>query len=102
VYTCYADGAIQDPQRPFDFGSKIDMPRSIDKIDHEILPWAFCRCRRDGNPAFLFFLHKVHNGGPVVDLTHFIRLASVIENALGNCRLTGIDVGHNAYITQLL
>ena len=37
-----------------------------------------------------------------VDFTDFVRLAGVVEDALGGCRLAGIDVGHDADIAVAL
>ena len=59
-------------------------------------PEAGRRGRRDGDAALLLLLHPVHGRGAVVDLADLVRLAGVVEDALGRRRLAGIDVRHDA------
>ena len=51
--------------------------------------------RGDGDAALLLLLHPVHRRA-VVDFADLMRLAGVVEDALGRRRLTGVDVGHDA------
>src|SRR5262249_39675222 len=54
------------------------------------------RGRGDRDAPLLLLLHPVHGGGALMDLTDLVVLAGVIKDALGRCRLPGIDVGHDA------
>ena len=56
------------------------------------------RGRRDRDAALLLLLHPVHRGGAFMHLADLVRLAGVVQDALGRSRLTGIDVGHDADI----
>src|SRR6185436_11312443 len=60
------------------------------------LPEAGGGSRRDGDAALLLLLHPVHGRGAVVDFADLMRLAGVVEDALGRGRLAGIDVRHDA------
>ena len=51
---------------------------------------------RDRDAALLLLLHPVHRRGAFVHLADFVRLAGVVQDALGRSRLPGIDVGHDA------
>src|SRR5690348_12034056 len=59
-------------------------------------PEAGRRGRRDRDAALLLLLHPVHRRGALVHLADFVRLARVIEDALGGRRLAGVDVRHDA------
>jgi hypothetical protein len=50
--------------------------------------------RSDGDAPFLFFGHPVHDRLPVMYLPDFVGFAGIIEDALGQSSLAGIDVGH--------
>src|SRR5206468_10265837 len=52
--------------------------------------------RRDGDAALLLLLHPVHGRGAVMDFADLMRLAGVVEDALGRRGLAGIDVRHDA------
>src|SRR3546814_6337655 len=54
--------------------------------------------RSDGDAALLLLLHPIHGGCAVMHLANLVRPAGVIKNALGRCRLAGIDVRHDADI----
>ena len=58
-----------------------------------IVPQAGGHRRSDGYSAFLFLLHPVHDGSPVVDFAHPVRPARIEEDALGDGRFPGVDMG---------
>src|SRR6185295_9713501 len=68
----------------------------VDDVDAVILPETRRRSGRDGDAALLLLLHPVHGRGAVVHFADLMRLAGVVEDALGRRRLAGIDVGHDA------
>src|SRR6266478_4071624 len=82
------------------------MAGSIDDVDPildaKARPESGSCSGRDSDSALLLLLHPVHRGSAFVDLTDFVALAGVIENALGGSRLTGIDVRHDADIPILI
>ena len=67
-----------------------------------VVPERGRRGRRDGDAALLLLLHPVHRRGALVHLADLVRLAGVVEDALGRRGLAGIDVGHDADIAVAL
>jgi hypothetical protein len=70
------------------------MARSIDDIYLKTLPFNGYRSRGDGDSPFTLLLHPVHNGVPVIDLSHPMDETAVEENSLGRRRLSSIDMRH--------
>jgi hypothetical protein len=68
----------------------------VDDVDAVIAPEAGRRGGRDGDAAFLFLLHPVHDGGAFMNLADFVRNTRIEEDSLRRRGLTGIDVGHDA------
>ena len=64
------------------------------------LPVVTLRLEEAGGAALLLLLEKVHCGGPVMDFAHFVCLAGVKEDSLGNGGLTGVDVGADAEVAD--
>src|SRR5512136_1570933 len=71
------------------------MAGGIDEVDLMTLPGKTGYRRSDGDAPLLFLAHPVHDGLSVMDLSHFVGAAAVIEDALGNRGLARIDVGHD-------
>lgn len=94
------DPAVEDAERPFDLGGKVDVPRRIDDVDMPIAPLATDRRRIDGDPPLLLFGIEIGDRRPFVDVAHAVGGAGVEENALGGRRLTSVDVRNNADITD--
>jgi hypothetical protein len=65
-------------------------------------PEAGCRGRRDRDAALLLLLHPIHRRRALVHLTQLVRLAGVVQDALGRRRLPGIDVRHDADVPIVL
>ena len=59
-------------------------------------------CGGNSYAPFLLLLHPVHDRFAVVDFTHLIRFAGVIEDALGDRGLTSIYVRYDADIASFL
>ena len=58
--------------------------------------------RGDRDAALLLLLHPVHDGRALMDLTHLVGAARVVEDSLGRRRLARIDVGHDPDVADLL
>jgi hypothetical protein len=105
----YGNRAVQHAQAAFDFNREVDVTGRIDDIDAMLLglvraergrPEAIDRGSGDGDAALLLLRHVVHRRGALVHLTNLVIDAGVIEDALGDGSLTGIDVRHDADIAR--
>ena len=72
------------------------MTGGVDDVDRVIAPDRAGRGGLDGDAALLLLLEVVHRGGTVVHLPDFVDLLGKEQDALGDRRLAGIDVGHDA------
>ena len=94
----HANRAVEHAQRPLDLDGEVDVAGRVDDVEALVLPERGRRGGRDRDAALLLLLHPVHRRGAVVDFADLVRLAGVVEDALGRRRLPGIDVGHDAEI----
>src|ERR1700710_3227255 len=78
------------------------MTGGVDDVDPGVLPPAGRGRRRDGDAALLLLDHPVHHRRALVDLADLVRLARVVEDALGRGGLTRVDVGHDADVAGAL
>ena len=58
--------------------------------------------RLDGDAALLLLSHEVHRRGAIVGLADLVVLAGVVQDTLGGGGLAGIDVSHDADVTDLV
>ncbi len=56
----------------------------------------------DGDAALLFLFHPVHDRGAIVDLSHLVGAAGVVQDPLGSRGLAGVDMGHDADVADVL
>ena len=56
----------------------------------------------NGDAALLFLLHPVHYGRALMDLTHLVGAARVIEDPLGGRGLPSVNVGHDPDVANSL
>ena len=96
----HGDGAVEDAQRPLDFGREVDVPGRVDDVDAVLAPEARRRGGRDRDPALLLLLHPVHDRGAVVHFTDLVRDARVEQDPFSRRGLAGIDVGHDADVPR--
>src|SRR5699024_4763278 len=96
------DSAVQDTQGTLDLNGEVDVTRGIDQVDLVVVPEAGRRGGRNRDAALLLLLHPVHGGCTVVGLAHLTVDTGVEEDAFGGGGLTGIDVGHDADVADLL
>ena len=94
----YRDRAIEHAQAAFDLDREIDMAGRVDDVDAVVVPEAGRRGRGDRDAAFLLLLHPIHRRGAFMHLAELVGAPSIIKDPLGGCRLTGIDVRHDADI----
>ena len=78
------------------------MAGRVDDVEALVVPESGRRGRRDRDAALLLLLHPVHGRGAVMHFADLMRLAGIIEDALGRRRLAGIDVGHDADVAVVL
>ena len=74
----------------------------VDAFFFPLRPRAGRRRGRDRDATFTLLLHPVGYGGAFVHLTDFVDHAGVKQNALSQCRLTGIDVRSDSDISRAL
>ena len=60
--THHKHSAFHSRKRHIDLGTKVDMPRRIDKIEPSIFPLEMRHATFNRDTAFLFFGHVVHRG----------------------------------------
>jgi len=63
-----------------------------------ILPRTRGGRRSNGDAALLLLFHPVHGGPTLVHFTNFVRLARVVENALGRRGLARVNVRHDTNV----
>src|SRR5699024_3278068 len=97
-----SDSAVQDTQGTLDLTGEVDVARGIDQVDLVVVPEAGRRGGSNRDAALLLLLHPVHGGCAVVGLAHLTVDTGVEEDAFGGGGLTGIDVGHDADVADLL
>ena len=98
----HAYRAVEHAQAALDFDGEVDVAGRVDDVEALVLPEGGGRGRGDGDAALLLLLHPVHGRSAVVHFADLMRLAGIIEDALGGRRLPGIDVGHDAEVAIVL
>ena len=91
---------IQNAQAALHFGGEVDVSRGVDDVDLVVQPEGSRRRRRNRNTALLLLHHVVHRGRAVVNLTHPMYPAGVVQNSLCGCCFASINVGDDADITN--
>ena len=97
------DRAVEHAQRALHLDGEVDVAGGVDDVEAAqlavaALPEGRGRGRRDGDAALLLLLHPVHRGCAVVDFADLVRLARVVEHALGGRGLAGVDMRHDAEV----
>ena len=112
--TEHAYGAVQYTKGTLYLNRKVNMARSIDDVDSMLQsaglrlavllqgPVTGCSSGSDGDTTLLLLLHPVHGSSSLVGIADLIVYASVIQNTLGQCGLTSIDVSHDSDISGSL
>ncbi len=95
------DPAVEHAKASLYFGREVDVAGSVDDVDHMVTPPGGRRGRGDRDPALPLLFHPVHGGGAFVRLADFVGHAGVEQDALGDRRLPGVDVGDDADIADV-
>ena len=91
--THHKHSAFHSRERHIDLGTKIDMPRRINKIEPRIFPFEMRHATFNRDAAFLFFGHVVHRGKALFHFPRAVNFTCRKKNPLGKSRLARIDVG---------
>ena len=94
--------SVKHAQRPLNLRRKIDVTGRIDDVYPVLLPERGGGGGGYGDSTLPLLLHPVHRRLPVVHLAYFVRLARVVEDALGESGLAGVNVGHYPYVPYFL
>src|SRR5690606_24091812 len=103
------DRAVEDAQRTLHLDGEVDVTGGVDDVEAVLFTLAVVgapegrgRRRGDGDAALLLLLHPVHRRGAVVHLADLVRLAGVVEDALGRGGLAGVDMRHDTEVAVAL
>ena len=91
----HEDRPVEHPQRPLDLDREVDVARRVDDVDEVVVPLAVRRGGLDRDAALALQVHRVHLRPDAVlalDVVDDADSLRVEKNALGQCRLAGIDV----------
>ena len=104
----HAYSAVQHAERTLNLYGKVNVTWSINDVD-PVLQSAFLRLtvllqspmagsgsRSDRDSPLLLLLHPVHGGSTLMGIADFIVYTSIVQNTLGQCGLTRIDMGHDS------
>ena len=97
------DRAVEDAQATLHLDGEIDVARGVDEVDVAVVPLHARGGTGDRDPALPLEIHVVH-GRAITAALHFldaVDTAGVKEDALGEGRLAGVDVGGNAHVAEL-
>ena len=98
--TEYNHGPIEHSKAAFDFCSEVHVAGSIDDVDRRSLPAAGHGGGVDRDAALGFFGVKIGLGGALIDVTHAMGCAGIIEYPLGGCGFPGVDVRNDSDVTN--
>ena len=91
---------VQDPKGALHLDGEVHVSRGVDDIDAVVAPVAGGRGGSDGDAPFLLLGHPVHHGHAVVHLSHAMGYPGVEQNPLRGRGLAGVNVGHEANISD--
>ena len=89
------DRPVENPQRAFDLDREVHVAGGVDDVDEVVVPFAVRRGGLDRDAALALQIHGVHLRPDAVlalDVVDDADPLRIKENALGQCRFTGIDV----------
>ena len=78
------------------------MAGGVDDVDLVVFPEAGNRGGRNRDAALFFLVHPVGGGSTIVGFTDFAVDTRVVEDSFGYGGLSGIDVGHDADVADLM
>jgi len=94
------DSAIQHAKRTLHLDGEVHMPRSVNQVNlvlaTVIVPERGRCSAGDGDSPLLLLLHPVHGCGTLMNLSHLMGQARVVQDTLRCGGLAGINVRHDA------
>ena len=93
-------GAVENAQRTLDLDREVHVPRRVDEVHLVLAPGERRGRRGDRDAALLLLGHPVHRRGAVVNLADLVAAAGVVEEALADRGLAGVDVRDDADVAR--
>ena len=100
--TEYGNGAVEYTQGTFNFNREVNVARGINDVDGMSFPGTGRCSRSNRDPTFLFLTHPVHGSGAVVDFADLMGLTGIEQDTFRGGRFTGINVCHDADISDFI
>ena len=95
-------GPVEHPHRALNLNGEVHVAGCVHEVDLDPVPANAGRRRGDGDPPLTLLAHPVHDRGAFVHAPNVPFNPRLVENALGQRGLAGIDVGANAHVAQRL
>ncbi len=91
---------IQHAEGALNFYCKVNMARRVNNVDAVAFPEACSRGRSNSDAALFLFRHPVHCSGAVMNFTHFVVDACVIQDTFSCCCFARVDMRRYTDITD--
>ena len=78
------------------------MAGGIDEVDRDIVPGNGDAGGLDRDPMFLLQVVEISDGGALIDVAHAVRKAAVKQHPFGDGGFSGVDMGNDADIAEVL
>src|SRR5690606_22220049 len=96
------DGTVEHTQRTLHLNSEVDVAGCVDDVDLVVVPEGGGSSRGNSDTPLLLLLHPVHRRRTLMGLTELVVDPGVEQDPLGGGGLTGVDVGHDADVSDLV
>ena len=94
--------AIEHAQRALHLGREVHVTGGVNQGDHVVAPHHGRGRGGNRDAALLLLHHPVHRGAAIMHFADLVVLTGIEEDTLGGRRLTGVNVGHNANVAQMV
>ena len=94
------DGAAGHGERTFHFTAKVGVTGGVDDVDLHAVPVHGAVLGRDGDAAFAFQIHAVHDA--VIDLLVCSKHAALTEKGVHQGRFAVVNVGDDSHVTKFV
>ena len=94
------NASVQYTEAALDLDREVYVAGRVDDVDREVLPGRGRRRGGDGDSPLPLLRHPVHDGSTGIDLADLVSDPRVIEDPLGDGRLTGVDVRDDTNIAH--
>ena len=89
------DRSIENTAGALHLCGEVNVAGSIDQVEFIALPLKVGGRRSNGDSTFLLFLHEIHGGLAIMNLTKLVDLAADLQHPLCDGGLAAIDVGYD-------